>query len=262
MKNKTFGIISAAWCLTSAFMMWHTSDANAVNGIGQPVDQYYANKTYSVQVADFSPVSGQTDILTITAPTDKIVRLNRIQVTADASATGAVDFYVYRQTSADSGGTSSQLVPVPHDTNYPAQPNHSSSGFVIGQSYQINATSTGCNNAGASGNTIGLLFIANATSPSSGTCVAYESAHASVNLYTANPTLGSNRSVIRGDHYVVPNSGTAGYPAPAWVEDFGVRSDQQIVLRNGQSLAFGLAGNWAGTPSGVSLYILISWEEE
>ena len=30
MKNKTFGIISLLWCIISAFMIWHSSDAVAV----------------------------------------------------------------------------------------------------------------------------------------------------------------------------------------------------------------------------------------
>ena len=239
-------------------------NALAVNAIGLSIDPNYANKTYSVQIADLSVTSGQTDFLTITAPTDKLVRINRIQITADASATGAVDFYVYKQTGADATTSyATQQIPVQHDNFYPNPILHSSSGFVIGQSYQIKSTSTGCTNMGAASNTIGLNFIASAVSPSSGTCIANESAHSLVYSFSNSPvSLGNNRLLLLGDHYIVPNSGTAGYPAPVWIEDFGVRNDQMIVLHSGESLAIGLAGSWTGTPAGVSLYALISWTEE
>ena len=267
MNNKTqFKIIEIIFFLTiiGLLALEFAPSAQAVNSIGLPVDPNYANKTYSVQIVDLSPSSGQTDFLTIVAPNDKLVRINRIQITADANATGAVDFYVYKQTGFDSVASyATQQIPVQHDSLYPTPILHSSSGFVIGQSYQIQSPSTGCTNMGAATNTVGLNFIATSTSPSSGTCIANESAHSLVYSFSNSPvSLGSNRFVIRGDHYIVPNSGTAGYPSPVWLEDFGVRNDQMIVLRPGESLAIGLAGNWTNTPASVSLYALISWTEE
>ena len=219
----------------------------------------YNHKTYSVQLNDLAPANGTTDLVTITGTAGKVIRINKLEVGGDATTVGVVDFYAYERTTITSGGTSTYTVPVQHDSLYPISIPIINTGFVIGQSYAISTTSTACNTIGAATNTVGQNFVATGTTAS--TCVANQSAYASVKLYTANPTLGIGQ-LIRANHYALPAATSTGYPGMPWVEDFGNRNGQSMVLRGpNESFAFSLNGA-TPLPAGISLYILIEWTEE
>lgn len=249
------------WLIALIICAGLCKSAFALNAVGQPVDSNYANKTYSIQVNDFTPVSGATDILTIQGAANKTIRISRIEMIADASAASFVDFYAYKRTAANTGGTKTNPIPVQHDSGYPVANTVTNSGFVVGDTYVISATSTACNSIGAANNNIGTNFVATATSAS--TCIAKESAKATASLYSANATTLGYGQLIRGTHYATPATALTGYPGSPWIVDFGLRNEQQIVLRGeNEALAISLNGGWTGTPAGLNAYITVTWTEE
>lgn len=162
--------------------------------------------TYSICVADISPAALATDILVLTGSATKKVKINRIQVTADATAASVLDFYVFKRSAANTGGTSTAPALVKHDSLSP------------------NATAVAI-------------------------------------LYSANPTALGAGQLIRADHYALPAAATTGYPGTPWIEDFGVRNDDPIILHGVlESIAFSLNGQVI--PAGTSVYITIEFTEE
>lgn len=218
-----------------------------------------ARQTFSIQFADITPVATATDVITITGQTGKVIRINKLEVTGDATGVGVVDFYFYKRFTANTGGTSTSQLAVEHDSQWPIDNIITNTGFVIGQTYIISGTSTACNTIGASANTIGIIFIATATSAS--TCIATESTYASIKLYSANPSALGYGQLIRANHYALPAATATGYPGAPWVEEFGTRNDQELVLRGpNESLSFNLGG--ATLPAGLNVYVAITWTEE
>ena len=61
--------------------------------------------TYSVCVADVIPVANATDVFTISGSATKTIKITRIKISADSSSASEVDFYGYKRTTANSGGT-------------------------------------------------------------------------------------------------------------------------------------------------------------
>lgn len=62
--------------------------------------------SYRVQVADIVPAATATDVFTLCGSATKVIRVNRIQVTADSTAPAVIDFYVFKRSAANTGGTS------------------------------------------------------------------------------------------------------------------------------------------------------------
>lgn len=216
-------------------------------------------QTFSVQIADISPAATATDVLTITGQTGKVIRINRIEVAGDATNIGVIDFYFYKRFAANTGGTSTAQLAVENDSQWPIDNIITNTGFVVGQTYIISATSTACSTIGAANNTISTVFVATATSAS--TCIATESTYAKINLYSANPSALGYGQLIRATHYPLAAAAATGYPGSPWIEDFGVRNDQELVLRGpSESLSFSLNGQTL--PVGLSVYVLITWAEE
>ena len=216
-------------------------------------------QTFSIQVADIAPVATATDVITITGQTGKTIRINKLEVAGDSTTVGVIDFYFFKRFAANTGGTSTSQLAVEHDSVWPIDNIITNTGFVIGQSYNISGTSTACNTIGAANNNIYTTFVATAISAS--TCIATESTYASIKLYTANPSALGYGQLIRATHYALPAATSTGYPGMPWVEEFGTRNDQELVLRGPtESLAFSLNGQTL--PAGLSVYVTITWTEE
>lgn len=80
---------------------------------------------------------------------------------------------------------------------------------------------------------------------------------AAVRSYTANPSSLGTGILIVGDHYAAPAATSTGYPITQWMETFGTRGTQPIILRGvNQCAAFGFNGN--AIPAGASVYV--NWE--
>lgn len=75
-----------------------------------------AKATYSISVNDFTPTATPTDVLTLSGASGKIIRVNYIEITADASAAGMFDFYLYKRLLANTLGTATNPLPVIHDS--------------------------------------------------------------------------------------------------------------------------------------------------
>lgn len=73
-----------------------------------PTTSESGKATYSVQVSAVTPAALATDILSLVGSATKTVRINRVQITADATAAAVLDFYVFKRTVADTGGTATQ----------------------------------------------------------------------------------------------------------------------------------------------------------
>lgn len=72
--------------------------------------------TYSFSINDFTPVATPTDVLTLSGAAGKIIRVNAVEITADATAAGIFDFYLYKRLAANTGGTATNPLPVIHDS--------------------------------------------------------------------------------------------------------------------------------------------------
>lgn len=162
--------------------------------------------TYTYIINDFEPLSGATDVLVLSGATGKVIRVTHIEITADANQKGVIDFYIFKRSAQNTGGTFTYPTPVKHDSANPA-------------------------------------------------------ASAVLKLYTANPSALGAGQMIRGAHYSLTDALTTGNFAPPWLEDFGVRNEQPILLRNAnEALAISLNGQTL--PAGFDFYITIEWTEE
>lgn len=77
-------------------------------------------KTYSVAVAGITPAALATDVLTITGSAAKTIRINRIEITADATAASVIDFYIFKRSTLDTSGTFTPPSSIPNDSANPA----------------------------------------------------------------------------------------------------------------------------------------------
>jgi len=82
-----------------------------------------------------------------------------------------------------------------------------------------------------------------------------------VRAYSANPATLGTGTFMFGDHYALANASNSGIPVFPWIEDFGIRNTQPIILRGvNQSFCFSLNGDTV--PSGTNIYVSIEWTEE
>lgn len=75
-----------------------------------------SRQTYSVCVDDLAPAALATDVLVFTGSSTKTVYITYVQITTTASAGLQIDIELLKRSSANTGGTSSALVAVPHDS--------------------------------------------------------------------------------------------------------------------------------------------------
>ena len=83
---------------------------------------------------------------------------------------------------------------------------------------------------------------------------------AALTQYSANPTLGTG-TLLSADYYEIPATTGNTYWTGPWIEDYGIRNSQPVILRGtSQSVCFNLGGQTL--PSGFTLYTRIEWTEE
>jgi hypothetical protein len=83
-----------------------------------PIDGYKAS--YSAAITGLVAPSGSTDLFTITGSASKTVRITRIGISATQSNQNIVNLVLLKRSSANSGGASTSLTAVPHDSQNPA----------------------------------------------------------------------------------------------------------------------------------------------
>ena len=109
--------------------------------------------TYSIQINDFAPAALATDVLVIQGSATKKIVITKIEVSAHASGSGVIDFYVYKRSSLDTNGTlySPQPTTVAHDSTnpsasatiklYSANPTLGTGSLIRGAHYTLPGTS-------------------------------------------------------------------------------------------------------------------------
>lgn len=106
--------------------------------------------SYSYQAADVSPAATATDLVCLVGSATKIVRVNRVQITADATNSTVLDFYMFKRTAANTGGTATQPAITKLDSSdraatavinlYSANPSALGAGTILaGDHYHIPA---------------------------------------------------------------------------------------------------------------------------
>lgn len=110
-----------------------------VDNFGNPLSSI---PTYQVQVFDITPVAGATDILQIIGSATKTIKITRIKITASATAAAAIDFYSFKRTTLNVGGTITHPAIVKYDSLnadptatinlYSANPSALGNGVMLG----------------------------------------------------------------------------------------------------------------------------------
>lgn len=72
--------------------------------------------TYSYTAVDITPVATATDIITLTGSATKVIKVSQVCVGGSATAASVYDTYLYKRTTADTGGTSTNPTPAQHDS--------------------------------------------------------------------------------------------------------------------------------------------------
>lgn len=108
--------------------------------------------SYCIQLADYAPVALATDVITISGSATKTIEITSIRVSAASTNGGIIDLYFYKRTTADTGGTSTSITPVPYNSTnaaataalkqYTANPTLGTGQLVRGFHYYLGAKST------------------------------------------------------------------------------------------------------------------------
>jgi hypothetical protein len=72
--------------------------------------------TYSYVINDYAPATSATDMLTICGSATKTIRVLRVQAGGDATAASIYDVYLYKRTTANTGGTATNPTPAKRDS--------------------------------------------------------------------------------------------------------------------------------------------------
>lgn len=90
-------------------------DANGnLKVVNQSIDS--AKKTYSAAIQAFATAGSATDVFTITAGATRVVRITRIAFSATTNANYIFSVLLIKRSTANTGGTSTSLTAVPHDS--------------------------------------------------------------------------------------------------------------------------------------------------
>jgi hypothetical protein len=95
-----------------------------------------AKATYSAAAAAFGVATNPTDIFTLTGSASKTIRITRIAVTGTQTTGGMRDVLLIKRSAANTGGTSSTLTAVPHDST-------SAAATATARSYTVNPSGLG-----------------------------------------------------------------------------------------------------------------------
>lgn len=85
----------------------------AVDLNGNPIQDV---ATYAVTIYDVTPVAAATDVLQIIGSATKTIAITNIRITADANAATELDFYVYKRSAANTGGTATNPAIAKYDS--------------------------------------------------------------------------------------------------------------------------------------------------
>lgn len=76
--------------------------------------------TYRAINVDVVPDATPTDVIVLMGSTTKTIMITKFEITPTATANGSLDFYVYKRTTADTGGTSTATTITRNDSSNPA----------------------------------------------------------------------------------------------------------------------------------------------
>ena len=198
MATYTSGTATVSFVFSEPASTVQTVQLTAGNLItaSSPIDGYKAS--YSAATVELAVATAATDIFTITGSSTKTVRVTLIEVSQAQTSASDVDFLVIKRSAADTSGTSTSVIAVPHDSN-----NAAATATV--RSYTANPT------LGAG---VGIVashrYRSGQAIPSSGTLPAIPSADENAILFAA--ARPAQAIVLRGTSEVLAvnmNSGTA-----------------------------------------------------
>lgn len=99
---------------TDATLIGNTGDRLKVDAVGSSTSPRI---TYSASIDGLIIPVSPTDIFTITGSATKTIRVTYIEITGTSSTGVRADFTLVKRSTANSGGTSTTLTGVPHDSN-------------------------------------------------------------------------------------------------------------------------------------------------
>lgn len=76
--------------------------------------------TYRAINIDVVPAATPTDVIVLVGSATKTIMITNFEITPTATANGSLDFYVYKRTTADTGGTSTATTITRNDSSNPA----------------------------------------------------------------------------------------------------------------------------------------------
>lgn len=93
------------------------SCAGTPGGISTLGPDFSDRQTYSAAIAGLVVATvTPTDIFTITGSASKVIRVTRVIFSATKTVVGTIDLILLKRSTANSGGTSTTLTNVPHDS--------------------------------------------------------------------------------------------------------------------------------------------------
>lgn len=118
-----------------------------------PVNTESGKATYIATAWDIAPAATATDVFQVCGSATKTIRINYIRASADATAAGSLDFYIFKRTAVNTGGTTSAITPAQMDSNdaaptatalkYTANPTGLGAGVaVLGDHYAMPAAAS------------------------------------------------------------------------------------------------------------------------
>lgn len=75
--------------------------------------------TYTASNVDIVPVATPTDVIVLVGSATKTILVTKFEITPNATANGSLDFYVYKRTTANTGGTSTATAIASNDSTNP-----------------------------------------------------------------------------------------------------------------------------------------------
>jgi hypothetical protein len=104
----------------------------------QPSSLESSKATYSagIEIAGSGMAASATDFFQILGAAGKTIKVTRVEVTADATAAGTLDIYLYKRTAVNTGGTVAAVTGIAHDSQDPTY-------SAVVQTYSVNASPLG-----------------------------------------------------------------------------------------------------------------------
>ena len=145
--------------LSNVFQFQHV---NSLGAAGVYIDS--SNKpAYKTAITPVSPPATPSDIVILNGSATKTVRITRIYLSSTQTTQGVNNWYLVKRSSANSGGTSTTITPIPLDSSL-------SAGTATFTRYTANATSLGT----SVGNMDVVKLLSPATAPGSSSATYYE----------------------------------------------------------------------------------------